>query len=440
LAAGSLFAAGGLAWWQTRTVATAALYVAGLAAAATVLVAAAWGLGRLARLAPAPSSFSWRRGLGALTRPGAHTLAAILSIGLGVTAVLAVGFVDRAIRAELTERVPRDAPSLFFIDIQPDQRDAFIAVLAAHHTPADVVPVARGRLRVVGDYPVTRETESERESDSRWYLTREYVVTARPDLPRGNVVVEGEWWDAPPRDDREDVRVSVEQELARRLGIGINSTLVLEVQGAPLEARVSSLRAVDWDNRGLNFFLLFEPGALDGVPITYVAAARAPAAEEIALQQAVVAALPNVTAIPIGEVLASVARVVERVSFAVRGVALLVAAAGFIVLGGALAASRAARLRDAMIFKTVGAGRSAMVRALAVEFTLVGAAAGVLGTGLAAALAWATTRWVLDVPWVWAPDLAAAGSIATVAGTLAVGLIGTYRLLGQRPFAVLRGE
>jgi putative ABC transport system permease protein len=132
--------------------------------------------------------------------------------------------------------------------------------------------------------------------------------------------------------------------------------------------------------------------------------------------------------------------VVERVSLAVRGVAVLVAAAGFIVLGGALAASRAARLRDAMIFKTVGAGRPAMLRALAVEFTLVGAAAGVLGTGLAAALAWATTRWVLDVPWVWAPDLAVAGSFATIAGTLAVGLIGTYRLLGQRPFAVLRGE
>jgi putative ABC transport system permease protein len=266
------------------------------------------------------------------------------------------------------------------------------------------------------------------------------VVTSRPDLPRGNVVVEGQWWDALPSEEQAGIRVSVEQELARRLGIGIGSTLVLEIQGEPLEARVSSLRSVDWDNRGLNFFLLFEPGAFEGVPTTYVAAARARAADEVLLQQAVVAVLPNVTAIPIGEVLASAARVVERVSFAVRGVAALVAAAGFIVLGGALAASRAARLRDAMIFKTVGAGRPAMVRALAAEFTLVGAAAGVLGTGLAAALAWATTRWVLEVPWVWAPGLAVTGSIATMVGTLAVGLIGTYRLLGQRPFAVLRGE
>jgi putative ABC transport system permease protein len=353
---------------------------------------------------------------------------------------LAVGFVERAIRAELTERVPRDAPSVFFIDIQPDQRDAFVALLAARHTSADVVPVARARLRVVGDRPVKTETAPGGESESRWYLTREYVVTARPDLPRGNVVVEGRWWDDPPAEERTGVRVSVEQELARRLGIGIGSTIALDIQGEPLDARVASLRSVDWDNRGLNFFLLFAPGALDGVSITYVAAAQSAGVDEVALQQAVAAAFPNVTAIPIGEVLASVARVVERVSFAVRGVALLVAAAGFIVLGGAVAAARAARLREAMILKTLGAGRPAIVRALAVEFGLVGAAAGMLGTGLAAALAWAIARWVLDVPWVWAPDLALIGSAVTMAGTMAVGLAGTYRLLGRRPFAVLRGE
>jgi putative ABC transport system permease protein len=179
---------------------------------------------------------------------------------------------------------------------------------------------------------------------------------------------------------------------------------------------------------------------LEDVPTTYLAAARVPAAAEVAVQQAVVAALPNVTAIPIGEVLASLARVVERVSVAVRAVALLVAAAGFIVLGGALAAARAARLREAMIFKTVGAGRPAMLRALAVEFGALGAASGVLGVMLAAASAWAIARWLLDVPWVWAPDLALTGVALTVAGTIAVGVAGTYRLLGKRPFAVLRGE
>lgn len=437
---GGLVAAGALAWWQARSPAIAAMYVGGLAAAAAVLAGAAWGLGRLVRLLRPPGSFAWRRGLGALARPGAHTTAAMLSIGLGVTAVLAVGFVERAIRAELTEHVPRDAPSLFFIDVQPDQRDAFAALLTSHGAPAEVVPVARARLRVVGGRPVSSESPPDRESDSRWYLTREYVVTARPDLPRGNEVIAGSWWDAPSEGAQTEARVSVEQELAQRLGIGVGSTVVVDVQGIPLEARVSSLRSVDWDTRALNFFLIFSPGALEDVPTTYLAAARVPAAAEVAVQQAVVAALPNVTAIPIGEVLASLARVVERVSVAVRAVALLVAAAGFIVLGGALAAARAARLREAMIFKTVGAGRPAMLRALAVEFGALGAASGVLGVMLAAALAWAIARWLLDVPWVWAPDLALTGVALTVAGTIAVGVAGTYRLLGKRPFAVLRGE
>ncbi|MFZ5861683.1 MAG: ABC transporter permease [Nitrospirota bacterium] len=440
LAAIGLSAAFGLGWWQTRSLGLAALYLAGLAAAAAVLAAAAWCLARLTRALPTPSSFAWRRGVGALTRPGAHTAAAMVSIGLGVTAVAAVGFVDRAIRAELTEHVPRDAPTLFFIDIQPDQRDGFTALADARGIPAEVVPVARGRLRATGDQPATSGSESGGESDARWYLTREYVVTARADLPRGNTVVEGRWWDGGASTASSEVRVSVERELAHRLGIGVGAMIGLDIHGTSLDARVTSLRSVDWDNRGLNFFLLLSPGALDDMPVTYVAAVRAATGEQVAMQQAVVEAFPNVTAIPIGEVLASVERVVERVSFAVRGVAVLVAVAGFVVLGGALAAARAARLRDAMLLKTIGAGRPAMLRALAVEFGLVGAASGLLGTGLAAALSWMVARWVLEVPWVWAADLAIIGPAASMTGTMAVGLSGTYRLLGKRPFAVLRGD
>ncbi len=427
-------------WWQVRSPAIAAWYLGGLAVAGVVLASSGWLMTRLAKSTPAPASFAWRRGLRALARPGTHTTAAVVSLGLGVTTVLTVGLVERAIRAELTEQIPRTAPSLFFIDIQPDQRDPFAALAAARSVPLDLVPVARTRLLAIDGRPVGSEGPSGTDAEYRWYFTREYVVTAGSLLPRGNRIVEGRWWDAPADGARSDVMVSVEEEAARRLGVGLGSVLVFDVYGAPLEARVASLRSVDWDTHALNFFMIFSPAALDDAPITFLGAAQAPPTEEIALQQAVVARFPNVTAIPLGDILASVARVVERAAFAARGVACLVAGVGFVVLGGALAASRDARLREAMLLKTFGATRGAVARALAVEFGLLGVASGVIAGTLATGLSWGITRWLLDLPWTAAPGHLLAATAVTVAGTVGAGLASTYRLLGKRPFPVLRGE
>lgn len=427
-------------WWQVRSPATAAWYVGGLAVAGVVLASSGWMMTRLAKSVPAPTSFAWRRGLRALARPGAHTTAAVLSIGLGVTTVLTVGLVERAIRAELTEQIPRTAPSLFFIDIQPDQRDPFAALAAERAVPLDLVPVARTRLLAIDGRPVGSEGPPGTDSEYRWYFTREYVVTAGSSLPRGNAIVDGRWWDSIPDAERSHIMVSVEEEAARRLGVGIGSTLAFDVYGVPLEARVASLRSVDWDTHALNFFMIFSPSALDGAPITYLAAAQASPTQDIALQQAVVNVFPNVTAIPLGDILASVARVVERAASAARGVAWLVAGVGFVVLGGVLAASREARLREAMLLKTFGATRNAVARALAVEFGLLGVAAGVIAGTLASALSWGITRWLLDLPWTAAPGHVLAAAAVTVVGTIGAGLASTYRLLGKRPFPVLRGE
>jgi putative ABC transport system permease protein len=348
--------------------------------------------------------------------------------------------VERAIRAELAEQIPLDAPSLFFIDIQPDQREPFAALLAARSIPIDLVPVARSRLLSIDGRPIGSEGPPGTESESRWYFTREYVVTASSSLPRGNEIVSGRWWDAMADTERSGPLVSVEQEAARRLGVGLGSDLVFDVSGVAIEARVASLRTVDWDTRALNFYMMFSPSTLDEAPITFLGAAQAARSEEVALQQAVVDAFPNVTAIPIGDVLASFARVVRRAASAARGVALLVAAVGFVVLGGAIAASREARLREAMLLKTIGAGRGAVARALAVEFGLLGAAAGVISVVLASAASWGIARWMLDLPWSWAPEHVLAAWALTVAGTIVIGLASTYRLLGKQPFAVLRGE
>jgi putative ABC transport system permease protein len=201
-----------------------------------------------------------------------------------------------------------------------------------------------------------------------------------------------------------------------------------------------SLRKVDWQSLNANFFMIVSPGALDGAPVSYIATARVAPSAELAVQDAVGQAFPNVTAIPVRDVLERVGRVVDQIGVAVRVVALFVIAAGLVVMASALAASRYQRLYESVLLRTLGASRATVARAFAVEYGCLGGAAGVGGTLLAAVLAWVVLRFLLDVPWTFEPITLALGVAVPVGLALAVGFLATYRLLGQKPLPVLRQQ
>ncbi|MBI3607727.1 MAG: FtsX-like permease family protein [Nitrospirae bacterium] len=425
-----------LAWWQAGAWRMAALFAGAVVAAVTLLGGAAWAVARVARAVPRPRRLAWRRGVASLYRPGARTTAIVVSLGVGVMVVLGVTLVEHAVRAELVGQLPVDAPSVFFIDIQPDQRDAFASLLASRSVTVELTPIVRSRLASLNGASIGSEGPPGTKPEDRWYFTREYVLTFRDDLPRDNTVVAGTWWDQAPH----ETSVSVEQEAARHLGVAVGSTMVFDVQGVLVTARVANLRSVNWNNRSTNFFVIFAPGVIEAAPVTYVGAARTPAVDEIPLQQAVVAAFPNVTAIQVRDVLASAARVIDRITLAIRAVAAFTVLAGFVVLAGALAATREARLREAMMFKALGATRRTIARAFAIEFAVLGVVAGVVGTALATALAWAVLRFIIEIPWRWDAVPLLAAVALTAAATVAVGVASTHRLIGRRPFPVLRGE
>ena len=174
--------------------------------------------------------------------------------------------------------------------------------------------------------------------------------------------------------------------------------------------------------------------------MTYVATAHVAPADEVALQSAVVVAFPNVTAINIGEVLSTFARVLDRLSLAIRAIALFCLFAGALVMAAALAATRYRRLYEAVIFKALGATRGLIARSFAAEYALLGGVAGVIGTLYASAFSWGVLRYILELPWSLEPSLLALGLASTVALTLLVGFLSTFRILGQPPLAVLRQE
>jgi putative ABC transport system permease protein len=165
-----------------------------------------------------------------------------------------------------------------------------------------------------------------------------------------------------------------------------------------------------------------------------------PAATEAALQNAVVAAFPNVTAVPVRDVLERVSAVLGEIAVAVRLVALFTLGAGVLVTAGALTATRSQRLYESVVLRTLGATRGVVARAFAVEYGLLGAVAGLGGAALATLLAWAVVRWVLDATWSFDPAPLVVGFAATIGLALAVGFLTTFRLLGEKPLPVLRRE
>lgn len=425
-----------LALWQAGSWKIGALFAGGLAAALLTLAAGARGVVALARRARGRSP-AWRHATANLHRPGSHAGPVLVSLGLAVTLVVSIALLERSLRAELVDRSPGTTPAFFFIDIQPDQAEPFARLAAGHGAtaPAELIPVVRSRLAAVNGAPVSPTAASKPDA---WYLRREYVLTWAVAPPAHSTVVAGRWWT--PGETAREPLISVEDELARELGVGLGDTLTFDVQGVPVSARVRSLRHVDWRSLASNFFVIFSPGALESAPTTFIATVRARPEQENALQSAVVAAFPNVTAIPVREVLERVSAVLDQIALAVRLVAAFSIAAGLIVMAGALAITRRQRLYQSVVLKVLGATRGFVSRVFAVEYALLGASAGGAGSALAAGLSWAVLRWVFDVPAQWAPVTLAAGVLTATGLAVLVGFLGTRRLLARRPLGVLRSQ
>jgi putative ABC transport system permease protein len=430
-----------LAVWQAGSLKVGLIFVGACAVALVLLAGLGRGVVGLARRLPRVPSLAWRHGVANLKRPGAPATGVVVALGVGVMLLVAVALLEAQLDRSIDHEQKRQAPSFFFIDVQADQRGALAEVVSAATggTPPELTPVVRARLAAIDGRPVTRAMIDARgKQEGSFYLTREYVLTAMAEPPRGNTITRGRWWTAAEAAARP--RISVEQEAATALGVKPGSTLAFDVQGVRVEADVLSVRKVDWQSLTTNFFVIFSPGALDGAPTSYVATARVPAASEPGLQDAVVAALPNVTAIPVRDILERVSGILGRIALAVRLIALFSIGAGLLVMAATLTASRYQRLYESVILRMLGASRGAVARIFAVEYACLGAAAGLGGSVLAAALAWGVGKWVFEVPWTFEPATLALGVGFATAVALAVGFLATFRMLGQKPLPVLRQE
>jgi Predicted ABC-type transport system involved in lysophospholipase L1 biosynthesis, permease component len=437
-----------LAVWQAQSLWVGMMFIGALVIAVIVLTITARLVIRWLRITASPSSLAVRYAVGNLARPGSQAASIMVAIGIGVMIIVTISLLERSLIRQIGESRPLDAPTFFFIDLQPDQKEAFEQMFRqrfSHLTP-ELTPLVRSRLHAVNGQPVPLHEDNDRERRGRrdgeqeksWYFTREYVLTFLDRLPKDNAIVKGTWWG--PTANRQDTLVSLEEDAARHLGIDVGSTLEFDIQGTVLPATVSSIRKVEWNNFSTNFYMILSPGSLEAAPFTFVATVRVSPAEAILLQQAVVEAFPNVTAINIGEVMDTFSRVLERLSFAIRAIAVFCMLAGGLVMAAALATTRYRRLYESVVLKALGATRALIAGSFATEYAFMGAVAGLIGTILASVLSWGVLYFVFDLPWTLQPMVLAGGLLFTVMLTLGVGFLSTFRILGQRPLAILRHD
>ncbi len=408
-------------------------FTIGLVAASAVLTAVTRvALGLTGRLARHVRFTVLRQGLLAVARPGAATVGACVALGLGILFVLGMHLVEEGLTRALRSQLPTSAPSVFLVDIQPDQWPGVQQVLRRFEAEGvESVPVVSARLTAVDGVPVTELVEGEGRSDRRWGLTREQRLTYLHSLPADNRVVAGELW-ANPR----ITEVSVEQEFAREVGFDLNTELTFEVQGVPMSWTVTSLRAVEWQTFGINFFIVVEPGALEQAPQMRVATARLGGEQEF--QDAIARQFPNVTVLRIRSILERIAAILERLAVGVRFLGAFTVVAGIVILASAVSAAASRRGRETALLKTLGMTRRQILGQWAAEHFFIASIAAVIGAAGANFLAWAVLTRGMDLEWHFRTATTLGAVVLAILLTTLAAFSAGWHALTTKPLAVLR--
>jgi putative ABC transport system permease protein len=411
-----------------------AAVLAATAAVLILLLALGWLVSRTARRVPRPRHPIGRLALVNLYRPGAQTSALVVALGLALTLFVTLAGIQTSLQSEISRTVPKKAPNQFVLDIPAAEARQFRAVVAKEAPGAqlNVVPTLRGTIVA---YAGHRVADLKELPEGAWFLRGERGVTYSAILPEGSDLVAGRWWPAtyqgPPL-------VSLDEAAAKILDIGVGDSLTVSVLGREIEARIASLRKVNWDTMGFNYVLVFSPHTLVNAPHSLAATITMPPDRDEAVSRALLRTFPGVSVIATGEVIGQISGLLEQMSSAIIAAASVAILAGIAVLVGAIAASRQARSYDSVILKTLGATRFQVLATQALEYGLLAIVLSVIALALGSAAAWYVIVQVFDFGW--APDWPVV--LATLLGgallTLGIGIAGSIPLMSIRPSRALR--
>ncbi|NHB76068.1 ABC transporter permease [Rhodobacter calidifons] len=405
-----------------------ALLVLGLAALALRLVARRLARSRMARGRPAT-----RAALAAIGAPRSDATSVVLSLGLGLSVLAAVGQIDWNLRQAIATDLPTRAPAFFFIDIQPDQINPFLALIRANPavTDTETAPMLRGVITRINDRPA-REVAGD-----HWVVRGDRGITYAATPGPKTRITAGSFW---AEDYAGDPQISFAAAEAAEIGLKLGDRMTVNILGRDLTATVTSFREVDFSNAGMGFVMTLNPAALAGAPHTHIATVYAPPEAEAAILREVAQTWPNITAIRIREAVDRVSEALSAIATATAWAAAGTLITGFVVLIGAAAAGERARIYESAILKTLGATRGRILSSFALRSALMGAAAGVVAVIAGGLSAWAVMTFVMDSTFRFEPLSAIGIVLGGVIATLLAGLAFALRPLAARPAGTLRAQ
>ena len=414
----------------------AAFYVISAMISLGLLRGAAWAVMRLAGRIKNPPSALWRLVLANMTRPGSSVPSVVLSLGLGLSALVSVGLIEANMARQVSERLPANAPAFFFLDIQNDQVAEFDRIVSGVEGTSGLkrVPSLRGRITAINGVAADLVDV---HPDSRWALRGDRGLTYTAALPDDTNLVDGEWW---PEDYSGPPLISFDARVAEGFGVGVGDTLTLNILGRDITAEIASLREIDWRSLRFDFAIVFAPGTLEGAPQTHIAAIEAPEAKEETIERQVADAFANVSAIRVREALAQAANLLAGIGWTVTGTALVTILAGALVLAGTIAASHRKRVYDAVVLKVLGATRGRVAKAFLMEYGVLGLVTAAIGGLVGTASAYAVVTYLMRSDWAFDEAVMARTVLVCLGVTLILGFFGTWRALGEKAAPHLRND
>ncbi len=392
---------------------------------------AMWGRGRLPF-----HNRALRFALADIARRQSPTTSIVLSVGLGLTVLVTIALIQHNMLRDLQQTVPDQAPSFFFIDIQPQQAEAFDVF--AHQYPGASelrrVPMLRGRISKVKDIPADQITPP---ADIAWILKGDRGITWAAQAPTNAKVVAGQWW-AP--DYQGPPLVSIDAAAAHGLGLKVGDRITVNILGRDITATIANLREINWSSLDINFVMVFSPGLLQQAPQTFIATLRVPPDHEGDLVAAMAQQFPTVSAIRVKEALASAIDILQAVAGAIRVTAGVTLAAGMLVLAGAVAAGRERRIYEAVLLKMLGGTSGDVARGYLWEYGLTAVIAALIALVVGSLAAFVFLQRILDIGWSFPPLLAVTVVGLSLVITLSVGFLGSYRALRAKTAPYLRNE
>ncbi|MEK6736114.1 MAG: FtsX-like permease family protein [Pseudomonadota bacterium] len=376
---------------------------------------------------------AWRYGLANIHRRAISSIVQVVALGLGLMALLVLTLIQDDLIEDWHTSLPPDAPNHFLVNIQDDQLPAleeFFTQYSIEQPP--MFPMVKGRLIEINGQKISADDYA--DPHVQGLVRREFNLSWRADLPNDNQIVAGSWWKT---DNAGESIISMENEIARKIGIKLGDQVTYDIAGRAFSATVASLRKVDWDTFRVNFFVVAPPGLLDDFPVSYITSFYVPPTEQSMIHE-LVRAFPNILVVDVAVVINQVQQMIQQVTKAIEFVFIFTVLAGFSVLYAAIAATQDERIYEAAIFRTLGAKREQLTRAWAAEFAILGGLAGLFASVGASIFGYVIGHFALHITYTFNPWIWLVGTLIGVIGVTSIGLMGTRMTLTSPPLLTLR--